>query len=265
MGNVAKQSIVDLQGSFSRSIRQASDQAPEQSLLDDIVEDGIPATERLNIHRNTMAITLKASLKSVFPVVDKLVGSDFFDMMATAFLEKSPPSSGVLIDWGVNFPAFVKSFTPAQMLPYLADVAALEWAWHESFHGKNSEPLKPEVLTQIPPEKMSLVSFSLAPSHTLISSPYPIVKIWESNVRGMGDEETINLDEGGDKVLVIRPELEVQVFKLDPGAFDVLGAMEKGKTLTQAYDDAVLLNPGFDLGQVLSFFIQNKFFTNFTF
>lgn len=251
--------ISEMQKSFSKSIRKI----PDQFLLEAIVDDGIPAIERLKIHRNTMAITLKASLKSVFPVVEQLVGDKFFDMLASAYLEKHPPTSGALIDWGWDFPAFIKSFTPARLLPYLTDVSKLEWAWHSCFHGPNSNVLTRACLADIPADKISNVRFS-PPAHVLISSQYPIVKIWEANVRGMGTEETINLEEGGDKVLIIRPDLEVKVFKLDAGAFEILQGLDKGKTLIQAYDDAILLNPGLDLGAVLSFFMENQFLTSFS-
>jgi hypothetical protein len=38
-----------------------------------------------------------------------------------------PPLSPILLKYGGRFPTFIETFRPTSSLPYLADVARLEW------------------------------------------------------------------------------------------------------------------------------------------
>ena len=61
--------------------------------------------------------------------------------MARAHVEDEPPRSAVLMRYGASFPAFVAHFPPAASVPYLADMASLEWAWHVAYHAEDAAPL----------------------------------------------------------------------------------------------------------------------------
>ena len=66
--------------------------------------------------------------RRAFPVVKRLVGDKYFHAMANVFLLREPPFSPLLIHYGETFAAFVEEFEAAKPLPYLADVARLEYA-----------------------------------------------------------------------------------------------------------------------------------------
>ena len=53
-------------------------------------------TRRLAVHRNNMIAGLVNVLKGRFPVVEKIVGEEFFGAMAGAFVRECPPRSPVL-------------------------------------------------------------------------------------------------------------------------------------------------------------------------
>ena len=96
---------------------------------------------RFAVHRNTVAASLIEALQARFPVVQRLVGEDFFRAMARAFVALEPPSSPLLFLYGESFAAFIARFTPAAPLPYLADVARLEYARGLAYHAADREPL----------------------------------------------------------------------------------------------------------------------------
>src|ERR1700745_2879213 len=85
-------------------------------------------TRRLAVHRNNMIVGLVNVLKGRFPVVEKIVGDEFFDAMAGAFVLECPPRSPVLASYGDELPEFIAGSAPAHDLAYLADVARLEAA-----------------------------------------------------------------------------------------------------------------------------------------
>lgn len=93
-----------------------------------IESDEISAEERLCIYRNTIAGTLEKALHLNFPAIERLVGGDFFADCAAGYVRHAPPRSGYLNDYGAGFPDHLAADGRLVHLPYLADVARLEWA-----------------------------------------------------------------------------------------------------------------------------------------
>src|SRR5260221_12446533 len=83
-------------------------------------------TRRFAVYRNNVMAGLGKALKGRFPVVEKIVGEEFFAAMAGVFVQERPPRSPLLAAYGDDFPAFIAAFETAQDLPYLSDVARLE-------------------------------------------------------------------------------------------------------------------------------------------
>src|SRR2546430_14573865 len=97
--------------------------------------------ERLDIYRNTFLLTLTRALRLCFPVVQKLVGEEFFEGAAQIFVAEHPPRSAWLDQYGSAFPDFLHAFSAAESVPYLSDVARLEWAVSGALHAPDTEPL----------------------------------------------------------------------------------------------------------------------------
>ena len=130
-------------------------------------------------------------------------------------------------------PRFSKASSRRAGWPYLADVARLEWLRHAAFHAADRVPLTASGLAAVPPEQAGAIAFEFHPSAGLIASPYPIVSIWETNAY---DEEVrpIGPELPGEAALVIRPELQVTVLRLDPAEYAFAAALAAGETLAEA-------------------------------
>ena len=111
-----------------------------------IEPDGIDPVRLLSIYRNNTMITLTETLAAVYPVVRRLVDPRFFDYAAGTFIASNLPSRPCLSEYGSEFSAFLSLFPPANGLPYLPDVAGLEWAISRVMR---SEPEVPIGLTTI--------------------------------------------------------------------------------------------------------------------
>jgi hypothetical protein len=81
----------------------------------------------LRVHRNTVLGALSNALRLSFPVVDKLVGEDFFDRMAIEYARALPPRAPQLDEYGAGFAASIAGFPGTGSLPYLAELAQFEW------------------------------------------------------------------------------------------------------------------------------------------
>ena len=184
---------------------------------------------RFKVYRNNVQASLTRALASAFPVIAQLVGAEFFAALARAFIATSPPRSPVLLHWGADFAAFLAQFPPVAHLPYLPDVARLEFARGQASHAADATPIAPEALDTDTPEALRLV---LHPSVTLFASAMPAVQIWRAH---QPDTPRAPITAGPDHALIARrPDFRVMVEPLDAGSHAVLTALRRGETLGAA-------------------------------
>lgn len=251
-------SLRDLQGGFKQAVFDQGTQA----IAPHVLAAGIAAEDRLQIYRNNTHILLVDALSCTFPVVCKLVGADFFSWMAKAFIRAHPPTSPCLADYGGNFAPFISTVEQADGLPYLADVARLEWAWQESYNAQDAEALSVETLQQQGPIDYASMSLSLHPSARFVRSDFPVGHIWESNVAGDASA-SISLAEGPCHILLIRPVADVEVRFLSPGLDAMLRALDAGHTVTEAAGSALDCDPAFDVQRAFSDTLSDGTFCDF--
>lgn len=225
--------------------------------------NGLDATQRLAIYRNNTQLGLTEALRDGYPVVNKLVGTEFFNHLACSFIRRYPPKAGCLLSFGGQFAEFIADFQPADGLPYLPDTARLEWLWHEAFHEADALALDIAGLAQIDLGCYGSLGFALHPSARLLASDYPVLRIWQANQPDYHGDGRINLDEGGSRLLIFRPELEVEITPLNEAEHLFLTLLEMRLTLTQAVEQAIMIDSNFDVLPVLQHWIANGLFTDF--
>jgi len=106
--------------------------------------NGSDPGRRFAVYRNNVIVGLVDALADTYPVVQAMVGDDFFRAMAREFVRSQPPTSPVLAGYGAGFAAFIEGFAPAAGLPCLADLARLEWLRVEVYHAADVAPLRVE-------------------------------------------------------------------------------------------------------------------------
>lgn len=211
---------------------------------------------RFAVYRNTVTVSLLEALEARFPVTRALVGEAFFRAAARAFLKARPPRSPLLFRFGDELPAFLASFPPAQGLPYLADVAALEAARTRAFHAADADPLAAADLAALAPETLAGLRLALHPSVELIASAFPVVGLWAAHQQAEPaaiEAALAALDLArGEDALVWRSGEDVLVRVLPAGAILFLRALQAGRPLAEAAADALAAQPAFDLPAALA-------------
>jgi hypothetical protein len=202
-------------------------------------------TRRFAVHRNNMVAGLVNVISARFPVVEKLVGRDFFAAMARTFVQAQPPRTPLLATYGDEFPDFIRTFVPAHELPYLADVARIEAARTRAYYAADVAPLGTNALSGKDAEVLIALRVRLHPSLEIVRSEHPIVTIWAMN---SGEQKLAPIGTWNDEdALVIRPYLDVEVKRLLPGGARFLLALAEGTTLGAAADAAFAESEEFDL------------------
>jgi hypothetical protein len=207
--------------------------------------------KRFNVYRNNVHASLAVSLAARFPVVERLVGETFFRAMALVFVEHHPPSSSVLAEYGGHFPVFLESFEPVAELPYLPDIARLEWLRNVAYHAADADPIAISALADVPPHELAHARLVPHTAMSCIVSDYPIVSLWSTNTHDQ-TVAPIGADAVGETALVTRPSLNVLVTALPPGAGAFLQALEQGNGFDLAVRRTTALRPAFDLPATLA-------------
>jgi hypothetical protein len=230
------------------------------------VRKGLTVDEHLDIYRNSIYAKLIRALREIYPVCQRLVGADFFTAMGTVFVRGYPSRSPNLGDYGEQFATFISTFEPASGLPYLPDVARLEWAWHRAFNAADDAPLDIRALDAVAEADRDRIVYRLPVSATLFSSPYPVHRIWEANQDDAEPHGVIDIDDGGVRLIVWRQGFDLRIDPLNDGEWQLLSAVDAGCRFAELFDEPMAENvvgllprcvargwlAGFTLGDVAS-------------
>jgi len=244
-------SLREVQQAFVGSVANALPPAELDRLITHIADDEVGAQQRLALYANTVRINRRNALRATYPVVERLVGEDFFSYAAEAFARSYPSRSGNLDDYGVEFADFLESFAPAASLAYLPDVARLELLIDHLMVEEDDRPVR-SVASPLAAYDVRLDhTLKLAAGCRLLKSDFPIHRIWQVNQPGFEDEGTIDLAEGGALLLVRRNGFAIEIISLERGEFAFLSAFASGLGLGAAVASACAVEPRFDATESL--------------
>jgi hypothetical protein len=239
-------SLADVQAEFAAALRDPVVPAPTGL----VGADREPAPRRFAVYRNNVIVGFVNALRSAFPVIERIVGADFFAAMARAHALAEPPSSPVLMDYGAGFADFIAGFSPAASLPYLPDVARIERAWREAYHAADAEPLTAVDFAGVDADAVAGLVLRLHPSLRLLRSRFPAQTIWTMNAAD-GEVRPVDMAQAED-TLIVRPDAEVSVRRVPPGGAAFVAALGQGATLGAAAAAAMADDQRFDLAGNLS-------------
>jgi hypothetical protein len=228
-----------------------------------IVPDGIDAEDRVGIYRHNLHAGFSKTLALEFPVIEKLVGRDYFGQLARDFLDRHPSGAGNLHHIGQPFPSFLHARFRDTQYDYLGAVAEVEWAYQEVLIAVDRPPLSRARLAGVSPSDYSGLLFALHPASRLVRTSYPVLRIWRANREDAAPEE-IDLRSGADLILVLRTPDCIEIRALPPPQFALLWALSRGEPLGSAMGGALALDANFDLGAALRCFFGLGVFTDVT-
>jgi hypothetical protein len=137
------------------------------------------AAQRFDVHARNFVGGLIGALEQSFPVVHALTGDAYFAALACDYIRAVPPRSPVLARYGADFAAYVETLPVTESLPYLADIARLEYARIRAYHAVDADIWNRFTHDDV----AALLPQPLAPhpSLTTIRSAHPIDLIWQAH------------------------------------------------------------------------------------
>lgn len=67
---------------------------------------------RFAIHRNNVRSARTEALRQGFPVLERLLGAEYFTALAGVFIQQHPPRSAVFHEYGAELADFIEAFPP---------------------------------------------------------------------------------------------------------------------------------------------------------
>ena len=197
-----------------------------------LLDEAQPAGAGLEVYRRSVRANHAAAIAATYPVVRRLVGDSFFAEAGTRYAAMHTSESGDLNEYGAGFAAFLAGYEHAASLPYLADVAALEWACHECELAPEPAAFDFAALAGVAPRDHAELRFALHPAVRLVSSAHPIVSIHAANAPDR--DGTLTGTPGAERALVRRLDGAAHVQACTAGEWDLLQGFARGETLAQA-------------------------------
>jgi uncharacterized protein (UPF0276 family) len=205
---------------------------------------------RFALYRGNLSATWHKTLAAAYPVLQMLVGEEFFGGLAAAYGRAHPSDSGDLNRFGAHFADFLRSFPHVAEYPYLPDMAQLEWALHRAHYAPSADAITPAQLAAqmaaIAPDRLETARLSLHPACHLIASSWAVVALWQAHQPDSGvafPDDMAQPSYGA----VLRPAWKTQLLPLSHASHAALSELAAGKDFGAALDAAFDIDDNFDV------------------
>jgi hypothetical protein len=143
--------------------------------------------ERINIYAHMYYARLHEVLREDFPRVAAILGCAGFGAVTRSYLACHPSTHPSLRHLGRHFAAFLDTRPEVASLPFLGDLARLEWTREDVFDALDAEPLRLEYLQSLSADEWPDLRFQLIPAFQVLQSDWPVHELWAA-----AGEETLD-------------------------------------------------------------------------
>jgi hypothetical protein len=227
-----------------------------------VTRTGAALSDRFAVYRNNVHVSLIDVLRDRFPIVQQLVGEEFFAAMAREYVVANKPGSPQLQVYGADFHRHIAQFAPARDLPYLPDMALLETAWSESWAAAEAPALTLGAIATMATHALLRACIKPHPGARLLRSRHPVGTLWQLHQEPRPNLATVVWQP--QDVLITRPQAHVRVSLLVPGVAAMAAALMNGATVETAAIAAAAESTDLDFGQALGGLINDGFITGIT-
>ncbi len=213
----------------------------------------LPVQVATDIYRNNTIGSRKRALQAIYPVIEKILGVRCFDKLAHDFVMATPSVDSDLNLYGAGFSGFLQKLTNNETafsgLPYLKDLATLEWLYHKAYYAADDLPLASTQFTDLDTTVMLERSRSLY----CMSSLYPVYAIWHNHQANDSVKEVPAIT-NEDFILIFRQQGHPVVQQLDREEWSILQSVKVQKDLDGMVQSALI--DGVDIEKKLPAMIE---------
>lgn len=212
---------------------------------------------RLALYRGNLTANWQKALSAAYPVIGALVGDEFMGALARAYGHAHPSNNPDLHHFGDRFAGFLAQFPHVEDLPYLPDMARLEWAVHRAHYAAARAPLTAQELAALEPEQLEALRPMLQAACTPFQSGWAVVTLWLAHQPDSGIDFPVVMA-FAEYGVVARPGWRVQVAPLSAGGHAALALLHGSAqaTVGAALDAAFAVEEDFDVAANLRLWLD---------
>ena len=227
-------------------------------------DDRLSAEDRVDIYANMYFYRLLDVLKEDFPATLRVLGDDNFHNLATGYLLAYPPTEPSVMYCGRSLAAFLHDHPLRTDAPYIADLAALERAVVEVFHGPDAVVLEADQLRAIAPEKWPALKLRMHPAAQILRMEYRVAELLRAIEE---DREWKPAAAGAVDVIVWRRDSRVLYRELEKVEERAIAALHDGVTFAKicelvAADSDATKDPVEELNRLLARWLADGILTS---
>jgi hypothetical protein len=144
----------------------------------------LDAVGRIGIYNDMYFMRLRGVLGQDFSALLALLGEDDFRVLLADYLEVFPPRDPCLRDFARALPGFLAAHRDDYPLfagrPWIADLAALEWARADLFDRPDAPVLTTAHLQALSPEAFATLPLQFVPACTIVDVDYAVDELWRA-------------------------------------------------------------------------------------
>jgi hypothetical protein len=163
----------------------------------------------LKAHANTISHARLVALEETFPLSRQEMGAVSFNRLSRAFVETADARASDSNHLGHKFAAFLHEHLAETAI---VELAAIEWAWLESYHAADATALKVADLAGLDETALLGLPVRMSPSAQVVITSVPLAS-------ALGELA----DESPNAMLIVRPDAEVRLVPLDASQSALLG------------------------------------------
>ncbi len=201
-------------------------------------QGGDPGEDRLSVYSGGYTARMHESMTEAYEAVKKVLGRPDFWQLAQDYAAKFPSRHYNLNYAGRFLPEFLKTDERLKKIPFLEDLARLEWKIMEAFHAFDTQAVTPSEFAAVPLEDWEQAKLFFQPSVSIEKSEWPVLDIWKTRREDV--ELPAKVKKAPQQVLVFRIGTEVHAKAIDAKHYAFMQALLSGERLSDALGKAGL-------------------------
>ena len=190
----------------------------------------IPGQERLAVYAEGYRVRFRDGVSEVYEAIRWILGESQFAELVKNYSLKYPSRDTNLSFVGKYLPEFISTLPLAKQLPFIMDLAKLEWQLCGAFHAFDKIPVSPDELSKLSPEALTQGRFIFQASLFTITSDWPILDIWKSRKKSR-EEVNLNLEGRPQCIMGYRCGVKIECCLLENWQFQTLEGLKAGLNL----------------------------------
>ncbi|MGF1725891.1 DNA-binding domain-containing protein [Photobacterium nomapromontoriensis] len=228
MDNMPPKSLYELQQAFSDALHYQPSTVSEC-----ICPGAFPAEQLLQIYRNNFIISLSEVLEAAYPCTLAVVGEECFAQLTRLHVLALPLKQGDVSHYGEHLANTIEQHPSlVEAVPYLADLARLEWLIDQISQLTPYSPNFPfHQLSHITENNIGQLQFNVAEPTGCTDSLYPVASLWQMIKTEQVD--AIDLNQPESAIIQLRTT-GIVVVKCPPDATSLLRLCQQHQPLSNA-------------------------------